>query len=193
MGLYDRQETLNLDVKQSLTVVGCGGIGYWVCKFAAMSGIEKIYAFDPDIIEENNLNRLDIPERFIGRNKTDVTKIVVNTLRPDCTFYAMPFKFNDAHDPDTDWLVDCTDNADAQDVNYKIAKARGMKYVKLGYDGEHISINNELAEWGEAPDGYTITPSWVVPSCMIAAMGVAKILKYKNKEMSSTIKRMFVI
>ena len=193
MGLYDRQEKMNIDTKQSLTVVGCGGIGFWVCKFAAMSGIDKIYAFDPDIIEESNLNRLDIPERFIGKNKADVAKIVVNSIRPNCTFYAMPFKFNDVHETKTNWMIDCTDNAEAQEENRKIAKAQNIRYVKLGYDGTHISINDELASWGEAPDGYQIIPSWVVPSSIIAAMGVAKVLKYKDKEMSCDIERMFVI
>ena len=193
MGLYDRQKDIKLNINQSLSVIGCGGIGFWVCKFAAMSGIEKIYAFDPDTIEESNLNRLDIPYKFIGKNKADVAKIVVNMLRPDCTFYAMPFRFNDAHDLQTDWLIDCTDNAEAQEENRRIAKKIGTRYVKLGYDGTHVSINNELAEWGDAPDGYQTIPSWVVPSCIIASMGVAKILKYPDKEMSCDIKRMFVI
>ena len=193
MGLYDRQKTLGININQSLTVVGCGGIGFWVCKYAAMSGIEKIYAFDPDIIDETNLNRLDVPAKFIGRNKADVAKIVVNTIRPECTFYSMPFKFNDSHDLNTDWLIDCTDNSDAQIENRKIARTQGIRYVKLGYDGTHVSINDELAEWGEAPDGYQIIPSWVIPSSIIAAMGVAKILKYNDKEMSCDIERMFVI
>lgn len=193
MELYDRQKDIKINTNQSLTVVGCGGIGYWVCKYAAMSGIEKIYAFDPDLIEESNLNRLDVPFRFIGKNKADVAKIVVNSIRPDCTFYAMPFKFNDVHDTKSDWLIDCTDAGDAQEVNFKIAIAQGMKYVKLGYNGTHISINNKLAEWGDAPDGYTIIPSWVVPSSIIAAMGVAKVLKYGDIEMSCDIERMFVI
>jgi len=156
-----------------------------------MSGIEKIYAFDPDIIEESNLNRLDIPYKFIGKNKADVAKIVVNMLRPDCTFYAMPFRFNDAHNLQTDWLIDCTDNAESQDTNFKIAKAQGMKYCKAGYNGTNISINDKVAEWGDAPDGYTVIPSWVVPASIVAALTVAKILKYNTKEMGCDIEKLF--
>lgn len=59
--LYDRQKTLNLNKDISITVVVVGGVGYWVAKFAAMSGIEKIYLYDHDVIEEHNLNRLDLP------------------------------------------------------------------------------------------------------------------------------------
>ena len=125
MSIYERQKKLELNTKQSITVVGCGGIGYWVVKFAAMSGIEKIYAFDPDTIEEHNLNRLDIPEKFLGRNKSDIVKIVVNSLRPDCTIYTFPYEFSDIHDTGTDWLVDCTDNYKSQIENQRITNLKG--------------------------------------------------------------------
>ena len=62
---YKRQQKLDLNVKQSVTIVGCGGIGAWVAIFAAMSGIEDIILFDPDILESHNLNRLPFPEKWI--------------------------------------------------------------------------------------------------------------------------------
>jgi molybdopterin/thiamine biosynthesis adenylyltransferase len=189
--LYDRQEKLKLNTDQTVTVVGCGGIGFWVIKFLAMSGIEKIHCFDNDVIEEHNLNRLDIPHEAIGMNKADVIKTVVNQLRPDCTLYAFPFIFNDSHKPGTDWLIDCTDKLSSQVENQKIANAQGMKYVKAGYDGEDFSIHNSVAEWGEAEDGYITVPSWVVPATVIASMTVAKVLKYPEAEMVSNLKGVF--
>jgi len=191
MGLYDRQEKLKLDTEQSITVVGCGGIGFWVSKFAAMSGIEKIYVFDHDVIEEHNLNRLDLPVRFLNKNKADVVKLVINTIRPECSVYAMPFKFGPDHRTGTKWLIDCTDKHAAQIENQKIADSQGMKYLKAGYDGEEFSIHDRVAEWGEAEDGYQIIPSWVVPATIIAAMTVAKIMKYPSLEMVSNIKGIF--
>ena len=191
MDLYNRQEKLKLKTNQSVTVVGCGGIGFWVIKFLAMSGVEKIYAFDPDTIEEHNLNRLDLPHKFVGRNKADVMKIVINTLRPEYTLIAMPYIFTDNHDPKTNWLIDCTDKHEAQIENQKIAQKQSMRYVKAGYDGEDFSIHNSVAEWGEAEDGYRVVPSWVVPATIIAAMTVAKVLKYHDREMISNIKGVF--
>ncbi len=191
MDLYKRQKTLKLDLKQSVTIVGVGGIGYWVAKFLAMAGIEKIWVFDFDVIEIHNLNRLDLPERFIGMNKADVIKQVIKELRPEATVYAMPFKFNDNHEPRTDWLIDCTDRFKAQQENQKIAHKQGMKYVKAGYDGEQFSIHNSVAEWGDADDGYVTIPSYVVPAVLIASMTVAKVLKYKDSEMVSSIKGIF--
>jgi molybdopterin/thiamine biosynthesis adenylyltransferase len=185
--VYKRQKDLNINTNQSITVVGCGGIGFWVCKLAAMSGIDKIYAFDNDIIEEHNLNRLDLPLSFIGKNKAEVTKQVVIHLRPDCTFFSMPFKYK-GQNTNTDWLVDCTDKVKVQEKNQEFAKQNGIKYFKAGYDGESFSIHNEVAEWGEIEDeGYTIVPSWVVPAVLVASLAVAKITKYNNAEFASTI------
>lgn len=189
--LYERQEKLDLNTEQSLVIVGCGGIGFWVSKFAAMSGIEKIYVFDDDVIEENNLNRLDLPEKFIGRNKADMVKFIINALRPHCTCYAMPYRLTENHMIDGDWLVDCTDNYESQLNNRKIATKRRLRYLKAGYDGLQFSIHDNVAEWGDAEDGYVVIPSWVVPASIVAAMTVAKILKYPDRELVSNISGIF--
>lgn len=191
-GIYKRQKELKLDTNQSITVCGAGGIGYWVCKFAAMSGIETIYCFDDDTLEEHNLNRLDLPLKFLGRNKADIVKVVINNLRPQCTVYSMPWRFNDTSDTETDWLIDCTDNYKSQVENQKLAQQFGMKYMKAGYDGLHITISDKVAMWGDdVDDGYQTVPSWVVPATIVAAMTVAKIMKYNNKETSCFIKDLY--
>lgn len=191
MNLYNRQEKLRLNTNQSISVVGCGGIGFWVCKFAAMSGIQKIYAFDHDIIDETNLNRLDLPRRFIGKNKAEATRVVVNSIREECSFYAFPFKMQAHTFGNTDWIVDCTDNHESQIENQKIAKMNRAKYFKAGYDGENFGIHNKVAEWGEAEDGYQVIPSWVVPATMVASLAVAKILKYNSSEVVSSVNDVF--
>lgn len=190
MGLYDRQEKLELTVPDKVAVVGCGGIGYWVAKFLAMSGCERIDLYDPDTLEEHNLNRLDIPYRFLGKNKADVTKIAIQALREDCTVYAYPFVFSDLESGYT-WVIDCTDNGEAQITNQELAGKLGSKYFKAGYDGEGFGIHNTVAEWGESTDGYTIVPSWVVPACIVAALAVAKVMKYEDKEVISSIPHLF--
>ena len=190
MGLYDRQETLELKIPKKVAVVGCGGIGYWVAKFLAMSGCEHIELFDPDVLEEHNLNRLDIPYRFLGLNKADVTKTAILSLRDECTVYAYPFKFNDLISG-FDWIVDCTDDGNSQIENQEIAGKLKAKYFKAGYDGEGFGIHKTIAEWGESSDGYTIVPSWVVPAVVVASLAVAKIMKYPEKECISSIPNLF--
>lgn len=189
--MYTRQETLDVNRKQSVALVGCGGIGFWVAKFLLLSGIEELYPFDMDQFEEHNLNRIDIPESLIGRNKADVVKMMATNLRPECRCISFPFPFSETFDKKVDWIVDCTDVQAAQEKNQEIARKRGVRYFKAGYDGENFSLHNSVAEWGEAPDGYVVIPSWVAPAAMIAAMAVAKIMKYHDAEMISSIKGVF--
>lgn len=190
MTLYERQETLELTAPKKIAVVGCGGIGYWVAKFLAMSGCEYLELYDPDILDESNLNRLDIPIRFIGKNKADVTKQAILPLRDECTVFSYPFKFSDLSNS-LDWVIDCTDDPESQLENQEIAATLGAKYCKAGYDGEGFGIHNTVAEWGESTDGYTIVPSWVVPAVVVAALTVAKVMKYPDKEVISSIPHLF--
>lgn len=189
--LYTRQSTLGLDTNLSVTVVGCGGIGYWVAKLLAMAGVDKIYLFDPDTFEEHNLNRIDIGLDQIGKNKAMVTKDIILSIRPDCSVKALPFIMQEHTFPKTDWVLDCTDKIASQMENQRIANKYGSRYFKAGYNGESMSIHNVVAEWGEAEDGYTIIPSWASPAIMVACLAVAKILKYKNYEMARELKDMF--
>lgn len=188
--LYDRQKTLKLNIPEKVAVVGCGGIGYWVAKFLAMSGCEYISLFDPDVFEEHNLNRIDIPYRFLGMNKADVAQRVIQAIREDCTVYAYPFKFNDLNSG-FDWIIDCTDNSKSQMENQNLAEKMGSKYFKAGYDGEGFGIHNTIAEWGESTEGYTIVPSWVCPACIVASLAVAKVMKYHDAECISSVKHLF--
>jgi molybdopterin/thiamine biosynthesis adenylyltransferase len=191
MGLYQRQSTLNLNQEQSITVVGCGGIGYWVAKFAAMSGIDPIYLFDPDTFEEHNFNRIDLKTKFIGRNKADITRAMILTIRENCSVYAFPYKYSKLSSEKTDWVIDCTDKFESQVKNQEIAKSIGVRYLKAGYDGEEFSIHNSVAEWGEAEDGYQVVPSWVVPATIVAALTVGKVMKYVDKEVISSVSELY--
>lgn len=189
--LYDRQKDLGLNTDIAITVVGVGGVGFWVAKFAAMSGIPKIYLFDPDTIETHNLNRLDLPLKYLGRNKADIARVMINSIRPDCEVKAFATKLRSYMFNSSNWLIDCTDNFKSQEENYEIAKEHSAKYMKVGYDGEHFSINDKIGDWGEAEDGYVVIPSWCVPAAIVGALAVAKIVKYPNKEVARTVKGIF--
>jgi len=191
MNLYTRQSTLDLKQNQSITIVGCGGIGYWVAKFAAMSGIDPIYLFDPDTFEEHNFNRIDLQTKFIGRNKADITRAMINTLRKECDVYAFPYEYSELSAEKTDWVIDCTDKYAAQLKNQSIAENIGARYFKAGYDGEGFSIHNSVAEWGDAEDGYQVVPSWVVPATIVAALAVGKVMKYDTKEVISSVSELY--
>ena len=195
MSFYERQdliEGINNDIK--VLVVGAGGIGFHVAKLLAMSGVEEIYVFDPDVLEESNLNRLDITTDFVGRNKADIVKEVIKSLRPNCRVRSFPFPLKDHTYPkNVDWVIDCTDNHAAQIANQDMASKNGAKYLKAGYDGERMSLNDRVATWdvGETQDGYRVTPSWAVPAIIIASLAVGKVLKYHGGEMGCHLKEFY--
>lgn len=193
--IYDRQdriEGINRDIK--VCVVGAGGIGFHVAKMLAMSGVEYLYVFDPDTLEESNLNRLDIPAELVGKNKADIVKTIVRQIRPNSTVKAFPFPLKDHTYPQgVNWVVDCTDNHKSQLQIEEMAKKNGARYVKAGYDGERMSLNDKVAQWdaGDTQDGYRITPSWCVPAIIIAALAVGKVMKYHNKEMGCHLSELY--
>lgn len=197
MSFYDRQELIEgINTKLKVCIVGAGGIGFHVAKLLAMSGVEDMYVFDPDTLEESNLNRLDVTVDFVGKNKADIVKTIVKQLRPDVRIKVFPFPLKDHTFPKgVDWVIDCTDNHASQLENQRMADQNGAKYVKSGYDGERMSINDRVATWdtGDTQDGYRVTPSWAVPAIMAAALVVGKVMKYSGGEMGCHLKDFYTV
>ena len=131
---------------------------------------------------------------YIGKNKAQLLKAFVDQMRSDNNFKAFPFKFNpDVLTEEYDYFVDCTDVYDTQLKNQEYAKDNNLKYMKVGYNGNHITISNTVAEWdtGDTPDGYTITPSFISPAIIVAGLAINTILKGSNKEISIDIDELY--
>ena len=51
-------------------VIGCGGLGGWIIEMLARAGVGEIVMIDPDVFDDNNLNRqLFSTEENIGKSK----------------------------------------------------------------------------------------------------------------------------
>ncbi len=83
--LYERQTPLQLEIPGSVAVIGVGGVGYWVAKDLALSGVPKLYLFDPDTVEIHNLNRLDMTPDAVGKAKVQVMEAIIRSIRPLCS------------------------------------------------------------------------------------------------------------
>lgn len=192
--LYHRQEEMNLNTNQTIVIAGAGGIGFHLTKMLIMSGVNDIHLYDFDTIEVHNLNRLDVPISYVGKKKVDVLEQICKDLRPECNFNGYPFECKEYMVPDKfDWFIDCTDKIDAQKTHFQIANKKNVKYMKVGYDGYSISINNRVASWGDGEDGYRVVPSFVAPAIIIAGLAVVKCLNpdYNDKEMSGYVGNLF--
>lgn len=182
--IYNRQSKIPLSIPPVCTVVGCGGTGYWTALFLAMSGVEKIILIDPDIIEQSNLNRLPCSSKDVGRFKTAVLAGHIRSLRPDCNVIT----YNKTiYNQQTAQLVQgvvfcCTDSIKSQRLLWDYCFDHNLKYQRVGYDGTYLNVSRlyphrvVLGRKSTAADGYTVTPSWVVPAVQAACAAVFSVL-----------------
>ena len=194
---YLRQESLHLDTDKTIVVIGAGGIGFNLTQYLAMAGVNNIYVFDNDIVEIHNLSRLALPYSCIGKNKATILSSMIKQMRPDSEITGYPFKFNpDVIDLNSiDIIVDCTDIHTVQLENKKIADDNGITYIKAGYNGRHITITQSVEGWDvdDAPDGYTIIPSYISPAAIVASLTVDMILNNNIKEVSCSLDDLMIV
>lgn len=192
--LYDRQATLQLDIPASLTVAGCGGIGYWLGLLGAISGIKQLYLLDDDTVQPSNLNRLPIRIADVGKYKVDVLAEHISSVRPEALVYPLHSKATPVMLSATAGVVmDCTDKLAAQRQIFDWCHKNSRQYMKMGYSGgTHITVADappiKLEE--EEDDGYGIVPSWTVPAALTACLGLFKLLKQKNFRLSKEVKEL---
>jgi hypothetical protein len=173
-----------------LIVVGCGGIGFWAGIYASMLGFfETMVLFDADTIDATNLVRLPVPGGWIGTNKAVALRKVVHQLRPSLPIVtvmkpcsSMLLNAFKDHGPKI-YVLDCTDDARAQNDIYNWAKRRGnTAYVKAGYEGMNFGIYTEINTWVPADyrPGYTTAASNVLTSAAAASYAVTSLVMGGN-------------
>lgn len=193
--LYSRQETLQLTTPQAIIVVGCGGIGGWVAIFAAMSGVQRIYLFDADVLEESNRNRLPFCQGALNQPKVEVVANFIRGIRSGCVVLPMQVRLtteilNPLMANDAPVVIDCTDSPKTQIELYNNCKSRRYRYIRAGYDGTRIMVTSNVSGWikkESVEETYQINPSWVVPSVTVAAIAVAKLMLFENQEVGLDI------
>ena len=177
--LYSRQDLIGVRQPERVMVFGVGGIGSWVAIFSALSGASHLTLWDNDIVEESNRARIPFKRSDVGRPKTDALLDIILSFRPDlsviCLGKASEVLLNIIPTND-DLVYDCTDNSEAQNLIHKWCKARGLHYIKAGCNSTSITVTSTRSGWDTNPGqtGYTITPSWVVPAAVAAALAVYK-------------------
>lgn len=191
---YSRQQTLQLNIPSSVAVVGVGGIGFWAAMDLAMSGVEQLFLFDPDVLEESNRNRLPVCQSSLGLPKVEVCKDQIISIRPDCLVTAIQEKFEgifmDIMMGTCSFILDCTDSPASQIAIYKASQGKTAKYVRAGYDGTSMTVTGHVSGWikvGAEREAYAIAPSWVVPAQIVAALAVGKILKWQEQEVACDV------
>jgi len=192
--LYDRQQQVGLTLPPSVTIAGIGGIGSWVAILSAMSGVQNLYLFDPDVMEESNRNRLPFCQSSLNRPKVEVVAEYIRAIRPDAIIVAIPERLEgvllDIQLSVSAVIIDCTDSPRAQFTIYNACKEHGVRFIRAGYDGTRITVTSVVTGWMRTDveeENYTVNPSWVVPAVTVAALAVGKLEKFFDQEVSLDI------
>lgn len=187
--LYARQEMLDLSYIPIATVVGLGGTGTWVAIFLAMSGTGRLYFMDTDRLEMSNFNRLPFPpETMLNEEKVEAVRSFIRSIRPDCLTSSEGRANNFTLSITEGVIFDCTDNLASQTLISNFAKSSGRRYIRVGYDGTHMTVTSRSSSWKtKDTSGYEITPSWVVPAALAACLGVAKAMYSSGLEIHHDI------
>ncbi len=188
--IYARQRGLDLIIPEEVAVIGVGGVGYYVAWELAMMGIKTLHLFDNDKLEITNLGRLPFTRADIGKLKTEATKEHILVVRPEADIIL----HENASALDIKLLgcpvvFDCTDKAKIQMVLYDACKEKGIKYIRIGYDGNHITVTRTPSDWAVDDTDlgdYTTAPSWVVPAILSATLGIIS-MNFEGYEVSTHI------
>jgi len=184
-GRLSRQNDLSLRKINSVAVIGIGGVGSWVASMLALSGIKNLALIDADVVEETNLGRthytlLDAVSRT---PKVDaLAKYILE--RRNTNVIPIQKRFEDVK---IEFFQDYEIVVDTRDTSSPLPKELQEKSrITGGYDGMKLSIHiNPSGDsvWGSG-DGYTITPSWLVPPVMIATIIVTYLMatRLRKKE-----------
>lgn len=143
-GLARTLDCWGLDAQRRLArthvcVVGAGSVGSVVLECLARTGFEEITVIDPDLVEEENLDRLIYADRrSLGLGKAEVAaarlRRVAAARRPVVRVVPLSIRTERAYRlaADADVLMCCVDNAEARDVLNHIAYANCLPLIDGG-------------------------------------------------------------
>lgn len=120
-------------------IIGLGGGGSHIVQQLAHIGFENFIVFDPDLVEETNLNRLvgayqsDIYEKT---PKIDVAKRVILNINPDANVksYQQKWQENFSVLEECDFIFGCLDGLTDRDQLEQYARRFLIPYIDIGVD-----------------------------------------------------------
>ncbi len=176
--IYERQRLIEgLEIPEVASVVGCGGTGFWTALLLAMSGIKELILVDTDIVEVSNLNRLLLQESSVGKKKAEAVRELISGIRKEIRIEIQDMRIEKPIDCQIlrGDIFCCTDSLKSQQIVCAYCKKNELAYQRIGYDGTILNVSKTfpLSFKEDQQEGYTVTPSWVIPAVFAAAAGVA--------------------
>ena len=224
---YDRQEdlensaaTLGYMIHQNVhMVIGCGGIGFWLALSLAMMGARDFILVDGQTIDSSNLNRLPVPQTWIGTNKAIALRKMIRFLRPatrvvvlnshitDETLDVIPKMLESSYGYEH-WQManiwDTTDNAIIQRKIYDFYERikdnlrnrfRAVRYRKIGYEAWAIGNYQKWDIWTDEDEyqtGYRTSSANAVTSMLSAGMGIFAMALDRESDFNLNLRKLIL-
>jgi hypothetical protein len=145
---YNRQSFLGSDSERIIKtcvmgVVGLGGGGSHIVQQTAHAGIRNYVLYEPDYIEESNLNRTvtgDLQDVAQKRSKLELAAELIKGLHPDANIVPIPTRWQDTPLPlrECDIIFGCIDGFDERRQLEASARRYLIPYIDIGLDVHHV-------------------------------------------------------
>ena len=155
---FDRQSFLGADSEEILArvrvgIIGLGGGGSHIVQQLAHLGVGNFVLYDPDVVEETNLNRLvgaTAEDALTATRKVDVAQRVIRGLNPKADCVLMPIKWHENDVPlrSCDVIFGCIDSLIGREDIERFSRRFLIPYIDIGMDvyddRTHFSITGQV-------------------------------------------------
>lgn len=141
---FSRQSFLGLQAQERIAsvtvgVVGLGGGGSHVVQQLAHVGFQRYVLYDPDCVENSNLNRMvgsTLVDALAESSKLLVARRVIYGLQPAARVRAYPCRWQERPEPlkECEIVVGCVDGFRERDELERFCRQYLVHYVDIGMD-----------------------------------------------------------
>ncbi len=145
---YNRQSFLGSNSERIIStcvvgIVGLGGGGSHIVQQTAHVGLKNYVLYDPDYLEESNLNRTitgNVEDVAQKKSKLEIAVDVIRRLHPAANIVQVPTRWQDTPLPlrECDIIFGCIDGFDERRQIEASARRYLIPYIDIGLDVHHV-------------------------------------------------------
>ena len=176
-------------LKSRVAIIGCGGVGGFVCELCARLGVGEILLFDGDVYEESNINRqIGCIEENIGKYKAEVMADRIKDINSGVEVFYKNTYLQKPHFTTElsgcDVIIDSVDNIqDSLDISNACKEMMipfihgciGNSSINVGVSMPDVNFLENIYSYDNTNDKLMGSPATTVMIC--AALQVGELVK----------------